>query len=242
MLDFLRLSIPIGILFRRFSMFFVEAALEGNAVMHDVTAEAGALRLGEPAVAEEPPGLMLDWHAGGDPRPVVVNGTGPYLLREDGARLFDASAGLAMSALGNTLPADLAESVYQQIVRVPHATSQRVVTQPMIDLAQEIAAIAPADGLLGTRSSQATAPTRWRSRCRPRCDITSCGASPPGRRSSASITTSTAGRPGPSPLAAIAVTWPGWRRGCPARQWCCARPRSLLMTRTWQQHGTRWPR
>jgi adenosylmethionine-8-amino-7-oxononanoate aminotransferase len=117
-------------------------------VMRDVTAEPGALRLRKPAAEEEPPGLMLDWHAGSDPRPVVVSGSGPYLLREDGTRLFDASGGLAMSALGNSLPADIAGEVYQQIVRVPHATTQRVVTQPMIDLAREVAAIAPADGRL----------------------------------------------------------------------------------------------
>lgn len=116
--------------------------------MHDVTAEPGPLRLREPVGQEEPPGLLLDWHAASDPRPVVVSGSGPYLLTQDGTRLFDASGGLAMSALGNSPPADIALDVYQQIARVPHATTQRVVTQPMIDLAQEIAATAPADGRL----------------------------------------------------------------------------------------------
>ena len=116
--------------------------------MGDLDEEPGRLLLRRSSAAEEPPGLMLDWHIGSDPRPVVVGGDGPYLHQADGRQLFDASGGLAMSALGNSLPTQIASDVFQQIARVPHATTQRVATEPMIDLAKEVASIAPAGGQL----------------------------------------------------------------------------------------------
>jgi 4-aminobutyrate aminotransferase/(S)-3-amino-2-methylpropionate transaminase len=63
----------------------------------------------------------------------------------DGNRLIDLGAGLAVLNVGNTAPA-VVEAVRDQVDRLTHTCQHVVMTEPYVELAERLGALAPGDG------------------------------------------------------------------------------------------------
>ena len=73
----------------------------------------------------------------------ISHGEGVYLFDTEGNRYLDACAGVHVVSIGHGVP-EIAEAMRDQASKVSF-TYSRFITQPQIDLAQKIAAIAPGD-------------------------------------------------------------------------------------------------
>ena len=94
---------------------------------------------GEPDMAED----RLFHRARRDHWPRISHGEGVYLYDEDGRAYLDACAGVHVVSIGHGVP-EIAAAMERQARKVCF-TYARFLTQPQIDLAGRIAALAPGD-------------------------------------------------------------------------------------------------
>jgi 4-aminobutyrate aminotransferase/4-aminobutyrate aminotransferase/(S)-3-amino-2-methylpropionate transaminase len=79
--------------------------------------------------------------------PVLVRGEGCYLFDTDGRRYLDCYSGVSVVSAGHSNP-EILEAAIDQLRRLQHTTTI-YLTEPMLDLAGELARVAP-DGLRRT--------------------------------------------------------------------------------------------
>ncbi|MGH8776594.1 MAG: acetylornithine transaminase [Jiangellaceae bacterium] len=91
----------------------------------------------------------------GRPRRVLVRGDGCYVWDEDGHRYLDLLGGLAVNALGHAHPA-LTKAVTSQLETLGHV-SNFFATEPQIELAERLLALAGAEGRVFFTNSGAEA-------------------------------------------------------------------------------------
>jgi adenosylmethionine-8-amino-7-oxononanoate aminotransferase len=78
------------------------------------------------------------------PYPIAVKGEGIYIIDKDGKRYLDGSSGAYVSSIGHALP-EIAEAVYEQCKKLEFAHRTQFITEPLLQLTDWIASIAPGD-------------------------------------------------------------------------------------------------
>jgi len=73
--------------------------------------------------------------------PQMVRGEGMYLVGSDGKRYMDLYAGVSVHALGHCHP-ELTDAICQQVRTLAHTTTI-YLTQPIVDLAEQLACVLP---------------------------------------------------------------------------------------------------
>jgi 4-aminobutyrate aminotransferase-like enzyme len=75
--------------------------------------------------------------------PVLARGEGPYLFDRDGKKYLDLFSGVSVNHLGHCHPA-VTRAIREQAATLCHTTTL-YLTEPMLDLAEKMVAIAPVD-------------------------------------------------------------------------------------------------
>src|SRR5476649_615356 len=75
--------------------------------------------------------------------PVLVRGDGAYLFDSEGRRYLDCFSGVTVVSAGHSNP-DILEAAIAQLRKLQHTTSI-YLTEPVLELAGQIAELAPGD-------------------------------------------------------------------------------------------------